>query len=887
MRAPTRVATPLLLLVVGAAGARGAEYSLAPDPVQGDYTLACDVPSPATWPAGAEVRIAFDRQSEATYHVAVLTPEGGWFEEVAGAESRRLTHSGTWPKLQGTVAVSVRRRAWAMELLCNGRSVARAHDAAPYGGHVGVLADGVTLGPDDVVVQLVEPVRFSDDFMRGPGEAELWRVASGQWRNVGLAGGKGELRPELSANPFSLCCNGPGPQLTTVGDWFWDSYSASVAVKAALPDGTIGLAFGVQDAANYYLLALGRASGATSPQMRLERVLDGQAQVLETAAGGYEPDLWSLLTARTSNGLIEGWLDGEQRIGVYDPTFGEGGIGLFAQDAGDGWFDDVIVEPWEAFTDPFTAPGLSAWLQTGGRWDAGDGSLHGTGSAEQGAGLMTGPPSWTNYEVAADVVVGEAEGVGLYACVEGLDNWYLFYWARGAPVGTWHLMRMVGGRPTVLATAAGDLDPGATQRLSLGVGHGLLDGRVDGRPVLAAADFARTTGGAGLRADGGQGVVFRNVMVRSLEEPYLPVEITAQFAKEDTMADWARPASDWPRDPQSGAYVFRLPVFGDVSLRAPFRQAVNAASRVALRIAGVAEEELTATGVPLAPPVVEVEYVHGGAGRAAVTARRGGLVLGQAEVGAAPEHSLRVDKVGTTLRAWLDGAPVLAVNDATWLDNSGLDLASDGAYLDLNRVETYSTHLREYTFAGAPTDWRPTLGVWQVTDRWSCFPGWAWFGGSKHKSPLVWSKRQFWGDQTFEFWAGLEMDTTPERGGYTHPSDINCTIAGDGQNLCSGYSFVFAGDNNTKTKILRGNAVVAETNAVRLVNPNTGNFDFHRHWFHVRVVKLGPELFMAVDGQWVLRWQDPQPLAGGHVAIWSYNNGILVARARASAQIVR
>jgi hypothetical protein len=261
--------------------------------------------------------------------------------------------------------------------------------------------------------------------------------------------------------------------------------------------------------------------------------------------------------------------------------------------------------------------------------------------------------------------------------------------------------------------------------------------------------------------------------------------------------------------------------------------------------------------------------------------------LGQAEVGAAPEHSLRVDKVGTTLRAWLDDAPVLAVNDATWLDNSGLDLASDGAYLDLNRVETYSTHLREYTFAGAPTDWRPTLGVWQVTDRWSCFPGWAWFGGSKHKSPLVWSKRQFWGDQTFEFWAGLEMDTTPERGGYTHPSDINCTIAGDGQNLCSGYSFVFAGDNNTKTKILRGNAVVAETNAVRLVNPNTGNFDFHRHWFHVRVVKLGPELFMAVDGQWVLRWQDPQPLAGGHVAIWSYNNGILVARARASAQIVR
>jgi hypothetical protein len=131
------------------------------------------------------------------------------------------------------------------------------------------------------------------------------------------------------------------------------------------------------------------------------------------------------------------------------------------------------------------------------------------------------------------------------------------------------------------------------------------------------------------------------------------------------------------------------------------------------------------------------------------------------------------------------------------------------------------------------------------------------------------------------------MDTTPQQGGYTHPSDINCTIAGDGENLCSGYSFVFAGDNNTATKILRGNTVVAQTNDVKFVNPNTGNLNFHRHWFHVKAVKLGPSLFMSVDDKWVLSWQDPQPLTGGHVAVWSYNNGILIARARATAQFVR
>jgi hypothetical protein len=448
---------------------------------------------------------------------------------------------------------------------------------------------------------------------------------------------------------------------------------------------------------------------------------------------------------------------------------------------------------------------------------------------------------------------------------------------------------MADGRAASLGMLSGDLDQDSPHRLSLSVANGLIDCRVDGQPVIVVADFTRPSGAAGLRADGGQGVTFSNVTVRAVDEPYHPVDITAQFAKEETMVDWARRSSDWPRDPQTGAYCFRLPLFYDASVRLPFRVAPGGGGRVALRIGSVSSGEASVpVGAPQYTPGLEVEYLGSPSGKLAVTCRRGGLVLTQTAAPAeGTEHLLRVDKVGASLRAWLDDTPVAAANDGTWLDNSGLDVTCEGAVIDRNEIETYSTHMLEYTFSGAPTDWRPKLGLWQVTDRWNCFPGWAWYGGSKHQTPLLWSKRQFYGDQTFEFWAGLEMDTTPQRGGYSHPSDINCTIAGDGQNLCSGYSFVFAGDNNTRTKILRGNAVVAQTSDAHFVNPNTGNMDFHRHWFHVKAVKLRSELYMAVDGRWVLHWTDPQPIAGGHIAVWSYNNGILIARARATAQVVR
>lgn len=865
--------------------ATAADLVMLPDEGDGDYTVLLEVAPPSEWPADAALRLAFDYRSDEEHHAARLTKDGIRLEEVIGGQAQPLGAAGAWPVPAGdeTVEVTVKRRAWLIEVAVNGRVAAWGHDEQPYGGRIGIELTNLGLSPDDILVQPTVPPHFTDDFMRTPDDDSPWDATTGDWALVGISGGKGDLRADLSANPFSIRCQESGLALARAGDWFWDSYSCAVAAKSATGGGELGLAFYVVDDRNYYLLSLAESGSGDARPVKLLKVVDGKESILTASLGGYEVDIWHRLEARVSDGLIEGLVDGRVVVTAADRTFGQGGIGCWGRDAVC-WFDDAEVTPWWGFSDPLRGADLSSWVQAGGHWNAVDGALRVSSSFEKPGTIMTGASHWRDYEVSADVTIGDGEGAGLYACGDGVNSWYLFRWADGDPVGSWQLFRMAKGKPASLGIVPADIDRSKPQQMSLSAAGGLIDCRVDDESIITVADSMLTGGRAGLRAEGGTKVSFSNLAVRSVREGFQPLTFTKQFTQEDTMADWARPSSDWPRDPETGLRWFRLPFFNDLSLRFPYR--VTDGSSCTVLMGTVAYED---AGSPASAGTestgLQIELaVHGTT--LGVTCRRGREVVAQADVPGGATGLARVDKSGPTLRVWVDDELVLGCNDDTWLDNSALGVLADSAVINPNQLEVYSTHMPDYTFSGAPTEWRPTLGLWQVTDRWSCFPGWAWFGGTKHQSPLVWSKRRFHGDQTFEFWAGLEMDTEPRYGGYTHPSDINCTIAGDGQNLCSGYSFVFAGDNNTKTKILRGNQVVAETDKVRFVNPTSRNMNFHRHWFHVKVVKYGPDLYMSVDGKWVLNWRDPQPLSGGHAAIWSYNNGIVVARVRAAAQYI-
>ena len=146
----------------------------------------------------------------------------------------------------------------------------------------------------------------------------------------------------------------------------------------------------------------------------------------------------------------------------------------------------------------------------------------------------------------------------------------------------------------------------------------------------------------------------------------------------------------------------------------------------------------------------------------------------------------------------------------------------------------------------------------------------------------VWNKRRFPGDVMVDFFVGPKM--TGERGRrYEYVRDLNVTIAADGADLSSGYTFMFGGFGNTRSAILRGDKILAETRDMRALY-RTNSMVAHQKWFHVRARKTGNRLEYRVGflGQRLVDLEavDPEPLTGDRVAVWSYDCGIAIGRLR-------
>ena len=209
-------------------------------------------------------------------------------------------------------------------------------------------------------------------------------------------------------------------------------------------------------------------------------------------------------------------------------------------------------------------------------------------------------------------------------------------------------------------------------------------------------------------------------------------------------------------------------------------------------------------------------------------------------------------------------------------------LALSGAGFDLKDVAVGSSHVYDYTFSTAPVDWRVAAGVWEMTNRWSCSPGWSWFGGRSDEVAAIWNKRRVSGDVSaqmyFAFKMGLNVPQWPE-----YPADAALTICGDGVNLGSGYVFIAGAKDNTCSLLMKNGEVVASSDAPeailpRLTDGKPGNDDVHRRWWYSRLDKNGNKITASLDGKPVLTYVDPDPIEGGQTAIWTYNNGLMLAR---------
>jgi len=218
-----------------------------------------------------------------------------------------------------------------------------------------------------------------------------------------------------------------------------------------------------------------------------------------------------------------------------------------------------------------------------------------------------------------------------------------------------------------------------------------------------------------------------------------------------------------------------------------------------------------------------------------------------------------------------------------------------GGSIHLNQKEEafhlHSARLRSETFENAPTDWFPVSGVWENSSRWQCNPGWTFFSGVGYEDAILMSKRHYGGDQIHEIWFALKdmLGRRYELRRYIR-RDIAVSFCTDGRDVFSGYTVLLGGFGNSGAYLYRGRERVAVNEKIRF-RPFRGRHsmgDEHLPWHALRLERANGRLRVTYDNQTVFDEPDggDAVAAGGHLAIWTVRNGLMLGRVTSAAQTI-
>jgi hypothetical protein len=553
------------------------------------------------------------------------------------------------------------------------------------------------------------------------------------------------------------------------------------------------------------------------------------------------------------------------------------------------------------FTDDFmrTADQTGAWEPVSGEWKAkpvdsvepdptrsANAFSYGV-AAKETALATTGYWFWDSYLYRAAVKPEAAGTVGLVAFYQDPSNYALFRWQSRDSAGSTKAQQLVwvrDGKEQVVAAGGTGYQPNQWYELTLKATDSRLEAFVDGKPALTADAPPFCLGKVGLYAKGCEAAVFDDAFCRHWEgpaddpSPFLTApRITAQFTQEDTMTGWADPESDWLRG-QDGWAWNRGVFWEDASLSVdlPFIQERGGSATLTIHATG--DDPDSGYALRLTPAAT------GSTMDCAVS--RQGKQLKEKRV-ATGEWPVRVElrRHRDMLLVEVGNDRLLEVKDSAPLTGTRTAIRTTGLTIPAKNVFATGTNLIDDTFSMAPSRWWQGKGKWYVTSRWSCQPGWTWLAGTESITPVLWSKQAFASDFAVEAFVSNKMDLSGQPG-YGHPGDLNVTVCGDGRSLNSGYSCLYAGWNYTESGLFREHEECAPRSKKALVEtPTSGNMNFHRHWFRVRVERTGNRLRHLVDDTLLSEYEDPDPIPSGRIALWTFGNeygngGMMVARVR-------
>ena len=682
-------------------------------------------------------------------------------------------------------------------------------------------------------VQPTEPVVFRDDFMRtqGPDDAEV----PSQWQNTGSWKTSGALGPKsdaaLNPNPFvfrAASRNG-APAIARAGRWFWSDYAVTASVRAtrAPASGLREIAAGEAPLTATLEAFGGDANSGVRGEIdfaaHVARLKVGDKVLAQSAPFDTQAGQWHRVRLEPGPGTARLFIDGVERVRADNVKLAQGQISLRAQTGGAAYvdFDDVRVGP----------------LSDKKGW--GEGSLPERFQKDR---LMK------NWASAASA------------------------WKRDATGTWWHTGDFFGA--ATISLPLPELAEGAGMRIVMGAQpHDAANAsaRIEvtraGQNMRFATNFERAA--VAIPSKTVPLAQARGAMLTVTRDPGTQ---SRTGSLKLALNGRAFPGPSWIPPGTVGPKIGIVPLRNGAPLPPPVPREVEVSSAtferdgravVGVNITPVTPEIAREVGLPQ-PYGAIVDNMDANA-----PARAAGVQIGDVVVGANGQRVTDVESMRVAVGAVKPGQNVSLTL---------LRAPRDGSGLDWEQVSAQTPALLDYSFTSAPTDWRAARGRWEVAERWTCSPQWSFFSGRNSDAPLLWSRFQTKGDWTLEAYLATPMDLAR---GERSPADLNVTVGGDGRDLASGYSFGFATDRRAKNTIWRGDQIALQKDFE--MPPGAG--ETHQDWFYIRLEKRriagGVRFKWSVNGREVATYLDPNPLAdGGHLAFWSLNGGLSIARVR-------
>ncbi len=204
----------------------------------------------------------------------------------------------------------------------------------------------------------------------------------------------------------------------------------------------------------------------------------------------------------------------------------------------------TVYDPNDDFEDDFEDGRINdLWQFIRGNWREENGYLEqtsNTGSGEdfnQGCFAILGQDYWTDYEIRADLLNLDNEGIGLVICFQDLDNFYLFHWDNSTYSHA-AIYKYEDGNKTLLDESTMSYDANTIYHVNFSYVDDKLQVMIDDNLVLSWINSSKTIseGKSGLWCSGSTGARYYDYKV--LFKPEKPSDVVLTRSGNSVTLQW-------------------------------------------------------------------------------------------------------------------------------------------------------------------------------------------------------------------------------------------------------------------------------------------------------------------------------------------------------------